>query len=140
MPYTPKTGTRCVTIIGKKLCRAHRDGCVLSSPKISSASRMVSVSVHASAKIASVVPAALEGNLERTSDVADQNWCVSWTRRANFSISAMLLPCYSLLEETVILGVIHGSLVWGICNHAAPAGPRGIPGLSPDTCNTRVCC
>ena len=27
--------------------------------------------------------------------------------------------------------VIYGSLVWRVCNRAAPAGPRGIPGLSP---------
>ena len=32
--------------------------------------------------------------------------------RANFSISAMRPPCYALLEEIVILGVIYGSLVW----------------------------
>ena len=51
--------------------------------------------------------------------------------RANSSISAMPPPCYSLLEEIVILGVIYGSLVWWVCNPAAPAGPRGIPGLSP---------
>ena len=37
----------------------------------------------------------------------------------NSSISAMQPPCYSLLEETVILGVIYGSLVWRVCNHAA---------------------
>ena len=30
-----------------------------------------------------------------------------------------------------MLGVIYGSLVWMVCNPAAPAGPRGIPGLSP---------
>ena len=40
-------------------------------------------------------------------------------------------PCYYLLEEIVILGVIYGRLVWRVCNLAAPAGPRGIPGLSP---------
>ena len=42
--------------------------------------------------------------------------------RANSSISAMRPPCYYLLEEIVILGVIHGSLVWRVCNPAAPAG------------------
>ena len=52
--------------------------------------------------------------------------------RADSSISAMRPPCYYLLEEIVILGVIYGSLVWMVCNPAAPAGPRGIPGLSPD--------
>ena len=51
--------------------------------------------------------------------------------RANSSISAMRPPCYYLLEKIVILGVIYGSLVWMVCNPAAPAGPRGIPGLSP---------
>ena len=40
--------------------------------------------------------------------------------------------CYYLLEEIVILGVIYGSLVWMVCNPAAPAGPRDIPGLIPD--------
>ena len=55
------------------------------------------------------------------------------TRRANFSISAMRPLRYSLLEEIVILGVIYGILVWRVCNPAAPAGPRGIPELSPDT-------
>ena len=40
-------------------------------------------------------------------------------------------PCYSLLEEIVILEVIYGSLLWRVCNPAAPQGPRGIPGLSP---------
>ena len=34
-----------------------------------------------------------------------------------------LAPCYPLLEEIVILGVIYGSLVWRVCNPAAPAGP-----------------
>ena len=53
------------------------------------------------------------------------------TRRANSSISAMRPPCYYLLEEIVMLGVIYGSLVWMVCNPAATAGPRGIPGLSP---------
>ena len=51
--------------------------------------------------------------------------------RANSSISAMRPPCYYLLEEIVILGVIYGSLVWMVCKPVAPAGPRGIPGLSP---------
>ena len=44
-------------------------------------------------------------------------------------------PCYYLLEEIVILGVIYRSLVWMVCNTAAPAapaGPRGIRGLSPE--------
>ena len=50
---------------------------------------------------------------------------------ANSSNSAMRPPCYYLLEEIVILGVIYGSLVWRVCNPAAPAGPRGIPGPSP---------
>ena len=40
-------------------------------------------------------------------------------------------PCYDLLEGIVILGVTFGSLVLMVCNPAAPAGPRGIPGLSP---------
>ena len=46
-------------------------------------------------------------------------------------------PCYSLLEEIVILGVIYGSLVWRVFTPAAPAapaapaGPRSILGLSP---------
>ena len=39
---------------------------------------------------------------------------------------------YSLLEEIDIRGVIHGSLVWGVCNPAAPEGLRDIPGLSPE--------
>ena len=52
--------------------------------------------------------------------------------RANSSISAMRPAYYYLLEEIVILGVIYGSLVWRVCNPAAPAGVRGIPGLSPD--------
>ena len=52
--------------------------------------------------------------------------------RANSSISAMRPPCYYLLEETVILGVIYGSSVWMVCNPAAPAGPRGIPWLSAE--------
>ena len=34
--------------------------------------------------------------------------------------------------------VIYGSLVWTVCNPAAPAVPRGIPGLSPDTHNYGV--
>ena len=38
---------------------------------------------------------------------------------ATSSISTMRPPCYSLLEEIVILGVIYGSLVWRVCN---PAG------------------
>ena len=45
--------------------------------------------------------------------------------RANSSISAMWPPCYYLLEEIVILGVIYGSSVWMICNPAAPAAPAG---------------
>ena len=51
--------------------------------------------------------------------------------RPNSSISAMRPPCYYSLEEIVILGVIYGTLVWKVCNPAAPAGVRGIPGLSP---------
>ena len=51
--------------------------------------------------------------------------------RANSSFSAMRPRCYYLLEEIVILGVIYGSLLWSVCNPAAPAGPRGIPGVSP---------
>ena len=51
--------------------------------------------------------------------------------RPNSSIGAMRPPCYYLLEEIVILGVTYGSLVWRVCNPAAPAGVRGIPGLSP---------
>ena len=39
--------------------------------------------------------------------------------RANFSISAMRPPCYSLVEEIVILGVIYGSLAWRVCNPGA---------------------
>ena len=35
-------------------------------------------------------------------------------------------------EEIVILGVIYGSLVWWVCNPAAPVGPRGIPGVRAD--------
>ena len=61
-------------------------------------------------------------------------WCsfkLSCWLRANSSISAMRPQCYYLLEEIVILGVIYGSLVGRVCNPAAPAGPRGIPGLSP---------
>ena len=52
--------------------------------------------------------------------------------RANSSSSAMRPPCYYLLEEIVMLGVIYGSLVWMVCNPAAPADPLGIPGLSPE--------
>ena len=58
--------------------------------------------------------------------------------RANPSISAMRPPCYSLSEEKVILGVIYGSLVWGVCNPAAPVWPRGIPGVSPETLTSRL--
>ena len=54
--------------------------------------------------------------------------------KANSKISAMRPPWYYLLEEKVILGVIYGSLVWMVCNPAAPAGVRGIPGLSPARC------
>ena len=57
--------------------------------------------------------------------------CIRFDARANSSISAMRPPCYYLLEEIVVLGVIYGSLMWMVCNPAAPAGPRGIPGLSP---------
>ena len=61
--------------------------------------------------------------------------------RANSSISAMRPPCYSLLEEIVARGVTYGSLVWMVCNPAAPAGPRGIRGLSPATgAESRCCC
>ena len=45
--------------------------------------------------------------------------------RANSIISAMLLPCYSLLEKIVILGVIYGSLVWRVCNPAGLVGGSG---------------
>ena len=51
----------------------------------------------------------------------------------NSSISAMRPPCYSLLEEIVILGVMYGNLVWRVCNPAGPVGPQGISGLSPDS-------
>ena len=44
--------------------------------------------------------------------------------RANSSISAMRPPCYYLLEEIVILGVIYGSLVWRVCNHAGHPCPE----------------
>ena len=60
------------------------------------------------------------------------------TTRANVSISAMRLPCFYLLEEIVILGVIYGSLMWRVCNPAAPARPQGIPGLSPDVPRCRA--
>ena len=43
--------------------------------------------------------------------------------RANSSISAMRPPCYYLLEEIVILGVIYGSLVRMVCNPAAAGHP-----------------
>ena len=52
--------------------------------------------------------------------------------RGTSSISAMRPPCYSFLEETFILGVIYGSLVWRVCNPAAPVWPRCIPGLRPE--------
>ena len=58
--------------------------------------------------------------------------------RANSSISAMRFQCYYLLEEIAILGVIYESLVWRVCNTAAPVGPRGIPGLSPAYCLPRA--
>ena len=51
--------------------------------------------------------------------VAD-SWCVC--ARANSSNCAMRPPCYYLLEEIVILGVIYGSLVRRVCNPAAPEG------------------
>ena len=51
--------------------------------------------------------------------------------QANSSISALRPSCYYVLEEIVILGVIYGSLVWRVCDPAAPAGPQVIPGLSP---------
>ena len=54
--------------------------------------------------------------------------------RANSSISAMRPPWYSLLEEIVILEVTYEILVWRVCN---PAGPRGIPGLSPERVHAR---
>ena len=53
---------------------------------------------------------------------------IAHKRRADSSISAMRPPCYSLLEEMVILGVIYGSLVWRVCNPAAPCGTCGAAG------------
>ena len=66
-------------------------------------------------------------------DAACVRYACTSALRANSSISAMRPQYYDLLEEIVILGVIYGSLVWRVCNPAAPAGPRGIPGLSPGT-------
>ena len=53
--------------------------------------------------------------------------------RANYSISAMRPPCYPLLEETVILGVIDGSLVWRGFNPGGPweRGGEGVGGGHP---------
>ena len=42
---------------------------------------------------------------------------------ANCSISAVRPPCYYLLEEIVIVGVIYGSLVWMVCNPGASCNP-----------------
>ena len=81
--------------------------------------------------------------------------------RANYNISTIRPPCYDLLEEIVVLGVIYGSLINSeiyyccglvrmVCNPAAPGVPRVIPGLSPATtscdsatvhaCNMPVTC
>ena len=38
-------------------------------------------------------------------------------------------PCYYVLEEIVILEVIYGSLLWMVCNPAAPAHPLPEPWL-----------
>ena len=44
---------------------------------------------------------------------------------------AMRPPCHPHLEETVMQGVMCGSLVLRVCHPAAPVGPHGIPGVSP---------
>jgi hypothetical protein len=57
--------------------------------------------------------------------------------RANSSICAMRPPCYPFLEQTVILGVLYGSLRWRVCN---PVTYQRMARVAGNADMARTCC